>query len=416
MIRNLQFNSRIWMMISLINFFVVSVAGVVLRYKINFPLPWIDQKFLLHGHSHFAFTGWVSSALMALMVNYLSRSAVVTNYKKYHWLFIVNTVSAYGMLVAFTLQGYAPASITFSTLSIFVSYLFIFFYWKDLRGIKGKQHITNWFKTALLLLGISSIGPFTLAYLMANHIFVQDLYFSAIYFFLHFQYNGWFIFACFGLLFSAIGQKAGLGLLKINKRLFWILALTVVPGYLLSILGLKVPGYLFWIAAASAIVQLAAVLYNYRLLPAFRAGHHFRLSKMTAYLWILAYISFTLKIILQGFSIIPYFAEFAFSLRPVIVAYLHLCFLGVVSFFVLGCFNLVLAKANRELNTTGLFIFISGVLVQEGALMVQALDAIAFKGVAHTAIILLVAAVLMALGLAITVIRATAFKGTKKPL
>ncbi|WP_449436872.1 hypothetical protein [Pedobacter steynii] len=147
----------------------------------------IDQKFLLHGHSHFAFVGWVSLALMTLMVNYLTRSGIVTNYKKYHWVFLANTITAYGMLISFTVQGYALASITFSTLSIFVSYFFIFYYWKDLSGIKGNQHISNWFKFALVLLGISSIGPFMLAYLMANNIFIQDLYFSAIYFFFIFN-------------------------------------------------------------------------------------------------------------------------------------------------------------------------------------------------------------------------------------
>lgn len=414
--RTNQFNSRRWIIISLMNFFVVSVAGIILRYKINFPLPWVDQKFLLHGHSHFAFVGWISLALMALMVNYLSRSAIITNYKKYNWLFIANTISAYGMLIAFTAQGYALASITFSTLSIFVSYFFIFYYWKDLSGIKGDQHTSNWFKFALVLLGISSIGPFTLAYLMANRIFVQDLYFSAIYFFLHFQYNGWFLFACFGLLFSFVQQKEDMHLLKINRGLFLILALTVIPSYLLSILGLKVPAYLFWIAAISAIVQLSVVFYNYRLLEALRSRPDFSLNQMTAYLWTLAYISFALKIVLQSFSIIPYFADFAFSLRPVIVAYLHLCFLGVISFFILGCCNIVLARVGRELNKTGLFIFISGVLLQEGALMVQALDAIAFNGVVHTGIVLFLAAVMMAVGLAITLIKAGYFINAKRPL
>lgn len=414
--QNNQFNNRRWIIISLFNFFVVSVAGIILRYKINFPLPLIDQKFLLHGHSHFAFAGWVSLALMTLMVNYLSRSGVVTNYKKYHWLFTANTIVSYAMLIAFTQQGYALASITFSTLSILVSYFFIFYYWKDLSGIKGKQHIINWFKFALVLLGISSVGPFTLAYLMANHIFVQDLYFAAIYFFLHFQYNGWFLFVCFGLLFSFVQQNDNLHLLNINRRLLLILALTVLPGYLLSIMGLKVPVYLFWIAAITAIVQLSAVFYNYRLLQELRSVPKFHLNRLTGYLWMLAYFSFALKIVLQSFSVIPYFADFAFSLRPVIVGYLHLCFLGVISFFILGCCNLVLAKVSRELNKTGLFIFISGVLLQEGALMVQALDAIAFKGVTHTGIVLFLAAVMMAVGLGVILIKAGYFINAKRPL
>jgi hypothetical protein len=416
MARNNLFNCRRWIIISLTNFFVVSVAGVILRYKINFPLPFIDQKFLLHGHSHFAFVGWVSLALMSLMVNYLTRSGVVTNYKKYHALFIINTISAYGMLIAFTAQGYALFSITFSMLSIFVSYFFIFYYWKDLNRVSGKRYITNWFKFALLLLGISSMGPFALAYLMASHIFVQDLYFSAIYFFLHFQYNGWFLFACFGLLFSFVQSEEDSSVLRISKRLFIILASTVLPSYLLSILGLKVPAYLHWIAASSAIIQLSAVFYNHRLLQEFRSKPDLHVSKTTGYLWTLAWVSFALKIVLQGFSVVPYFADFAFSLRPAIVGYLHLCFLGVISFFILGCCNIVLGKVGRELSKPGLLVFVSGVLVQEVALMVQALDAITFKAAVDTGIILLLAAVAMAAGLAITLIKAGHFIKGERPL
>ncbi|WP_449436873.1 hypothetical protein [Pedobacter steynii] len=192
--------------------------------------------------------------------------------------------------------------------------------------------------------------------------------------------------------------------------------MTVLPGYFLSIMGLKVPVYLFWIASITAIVQLLAVFYNHRLLQTLRSSPNFQVNKMTGYLWRLAYISFALKIVLQSFSIIPYFADFAFSLRPVIVGYLHLCFLGVISFFILGCSNLVLAKVSRELNKTGLFIFISGVLLQEAALMVQALDAIAFKGVADTGIVLFLAAVMMAVGLAVILIKSGYFINAKRPL
>lgn len=398
--QTIQFNSMKWIRIALINFFIVALAGVVLRYKINFPLPLINQKYLLHGHSHFAFAGWVSLALMALMVNYLLKSGQTTNCKKYHWLLMANTVTAYGMLITFIFQGYAALSIAFSTLSIFVSYFFIYYYWKDLRCIKDDQQITIWFKSALILLGVSSAGPFALAYLMASHTIIQDLYFSAIYFFLHFQYNGWFIFACLGLLFSLLKEKKQLNLLKISKNLFNILALTVVPTYLLSILGLQAPLYLFWIAAISAILQLGVLFYSYRLLQVIRDSSDTRLKKMTSYLWALAYASFCLKIILQSLSIIPYLSDFAFSLRPVIIGYLHLCFLGVISFFILGIFVEVLAKEGMQLSKSGLLIFILGVLSQEGILMVQAFDAIIFQTPFNTNIILFLSATVMATGLA----------------
>ncbi|SDI99863.1 hypothetical protein SAMN04487898_10136 [Pedobacter sp. ok626] len=399
----IQFNSSRWIRIALINFLIVALAGVILRYKINFPLPFINQKFLLHGHSHFAFVGWVTLALIAMMVNYLIRSDVVTNYRKYHWLLIANTLTAYGMLFAFIFQGYALLSITFSTLSIFVSYFFIYHYWKDLNKIKQEGHITIWFKSALILLGISSIGAFGLAYLMASRTVIQELYFAAIYFFLHFQYNGWFIFSSFGLLFSFLKERNKPHFIKINKHLFLTLAIAVVPSYLLSIFGLKIPDYLFWIGTISAIIQLAALFYSYKLLQAIQKSLSIQFTKMTALLWSLAYISFVLKIILQTLSIIPYFSSFAFGLRPVIIGYLHLCFLCVISFFILGYINELLTRKGIKLNKSGLLIFIFGVILQEVVLMIQALDAMMNKTSANTHIVLLIAAIAMASGLAMLV-------------
>jgi len=119
------FKTKQWVRVAFINFCIVALAGVTLRYKINFPLPSVNQKYLLHAHSHFAFDGWVAVALMALMVNYLQQHNVVCNYKKYHWILIANCITAYGMFISFMLEGYAFYSITFSMLSIFISYFFI---------------------------------------------------------------------------------------------------------------------------------------------------------------------------------------------------------------------------------------------------------------------------------------------------
>ena len=69
----MEFSVRHWCRISLFNLLVLSLIGVTLRYKIAYYFPYIDQKHLLHGHSHFAFAGWVSMALMVLMVHYLEK-------------------------------------------------------------------------------------------------------------------------------------------------------------------------------------------------------------------------------------------------------------------------------------------------------------------------------------------------------
>ncbi len=144
------FKTTQWLGVALLNFCIVALAGITLRYKINFSLPFVDQKFLLHAHSHFAFTGWVAQALMALMVNHLQAAGLATNYKKYTRVLSANCAVAYGMLISFTLQGYAAFSITFSTLSIFVSYIFIYYLWRDLNRLQDESPARPWFKAALV--------------------------------------------------------------------------------------------------------------------------------------------------------------------------------------------------------------------------------------------------------------------------
>ena len=47
-----------------VNLAIVALLGVIMRYKILYPLPFVDQKKFLHAHSHFAFSGWVTLALI----------------------------------------------------------------------------------------------------------------------------------------------------------------------------------------------------------------------------------------------------------------------------------------------------------------------------------------------------------------
>ena len=394
-----SFNAKKWIQIALINFCIVALAGVTMRYKINFSLPAVDQKYLLHGHSHFAFDGWVAIALMTLMVNYLQKHNVITNYKRYHRILIASCLVAYGMFVSFIIQGYALYSITFSTLSILVSYFFIFNLWRDLNKVEDKSYAPKWFKGGLVLWAFSSLGAFSLAYLMANHIMVQDYYFAAVYFFLHFQYNGWFLFVCFGLLFSFLYSKGFLPTVAIGKKIYIIMAITVVPTYFLSILWLKLPKALHLIADISGILQLVVLFYFIQLLPVVKKSIPKKISKTARYLWIMASVAFIFKIVLQMLSIIPYLSHFAFGFRPVVIGYLHLSFVGIISFFILGYFNEVLKPTHRHIDGGGIFVFVSGFVVQEIVLMLQGLEAMEVEPLPYANMILFFCAILMATGL-----------------
>ena len=134
-----QVQTHKWLKIAFLNLLIVALLGTLMRYKIAYSFPFIEQKKFMNAHSHFAFAGWISQALMVLMVNYLSTLTTKSVFKKYRWVFIANLVTAYGMLLTFPWEGYGFLSIIFSTLSIFVSYAFAFIYWRDINKIKIKS-------------------------------------------------------------------------------------------------------------------------------------------------------------------------------------------------------------------------------------------------------------------------------------
>jgi hypothetical protein len=312
---------------------------------------------------------------------------------------LADVIASYAMFISFIIQGYDVWSITFSTLTIFISYFFIFFYWKDLNKVVDAGFSRAWQKAALLLWAFSSMGAFMLAYLMANHIMIQDLYFSAVYFFMHFQYNGWFLFVCFGVFFSYMHR---LGLIRIgvlSRRLFIVMAITVVPTYFLSILWMRLPLALHWIANISAVLQLLVLFYFFKILQVVRKSESIQFTWSTKWLWIMASTAFILKIILQMLSTMPFLSHFAFGFRPVVIGYLHLSFVGVISLFILGYINEFIHRFRGRVSGIGAVIFVTGFVVQEIILMLQGLEAMNVEPIKYANIILFYCAILMAAGL-----------------
>jgi len=198
---------RKWLNISFFNLLILALIGVILRYKIAFAFPFVDQKHLLHGHSHFAFAGWITQILMVLMVQHLCQHKGDGMFKKYRRVLYGNLLTAYGMLIFFPLEGFGWGSNIFSTLSIINSWFFACMFWKDLAGINDKSTGHYWFKAALLFYVISSLGAFSLMYMAITRVIHQNWYLAAEYYYLHFQYNGWFFFACMGLLISGLKKR-----------------------------------------------------------------------------------------------------------------------------------------------------------------------------------------------------------------
>jgi hypothetical protein len=385
---------RNWLRISLFNLLLVACLGVVMRYKIAYSLPFIDQRNLLHAHSHFAFAGWITQALMSLLVGYLAEKGKTNAFRKYTPVLLANLVTAYGMLFTFPFMGYKFLSILFSTLSIFVSYWFAVQYWIDLDKLKLKSSSHACFKAAIVFNAVSSAGAFSLAYMLATKHIQPNSYLASIYFFLHFQYNGWFFFACLGLLFSQV-VSSGIPE-KALRKIFMLSFAACVPAYLLSALWLPVPALIYFIVVLAVLCQLAGWVWLVKLLlkipkniiPSFARG-----------IFIFCAVAFSIKLCLQAGSVIPALSKLAFGFRPIVIGYLHLVLLGVMSLFI---FAWIIAKNLIHVNRWmryGTIIFISGIIINETLLMIQGVADLSYRPVNGINLLLFIAALMLCTGM-----------------
>ncbi|OWP79844.1 hypothetical protein BWK63_14165, partial [Flavobacterium covae] len=236
----MKITNKNWLFISIFNLFIVVILGTIMRYKIAFEFPFFQQKNLLHSHSHFAFSGWITQTLFILLGSF--QNQLVS--KKYNMLLVINLICSYGMLFSFIMQGYGLISIILSTLSIIITYFFVYYFYKDNK----ENTISNiWIKGGLFFNIFSTLGTFCLAYMLATKNINETIYYSSIYFYLHFQYNGWFFFSIIGLFIKNLSLD-----IKTTKQLrnsFYVFFISCIITYVLSILWGKIPKWLFVLTA-----------------------------------------------------------------------------------------------------------------------------------------------------------------------
>ena len=386
-----------WLKVSLFNLLLVAILGTTLRYKIVYYLPFIDQKYLMHAHSHFAFTGWITMAIMTLMVTYLAGELGEEMFKKYRWILYANLLTAYGMLFSFPFEGYGKFSISFSTLSVITSYIFAYVCWIDLNKIRQKDSSHYWFKAGLVFNALSSLGTYALAYMMATKSIHQGNYLASIYFYLHFQYNGWFFFACMGLLNARILKHIIPA--HIVTKVFWLFALSCIPTFFLSALWMLIPLWIYILVILAAIAQLAGWIWLLYLLKKRWTYIKDNFSLTARRILALSAIALTLKLLLQLGSTIPSLSRLAYGFRPIVIGYLHLVLLGVISLFLLGymsgCGYILVNKTAIK----GMCIFVTGIIINEILLMIQGIADLGYTNIPYINELLFITACILLSGM-----------------
>jgi len=347
---------------SVFNLLLLSIVGVILRLYPLVNVTFFDYKNVLHAHSHFAFGGWVMPILLVVTLKYFPEITGRIPYPHVRNISVSILVSAYGMLLSFPFRGYAPVSIGFSTLSILAGVYMTSEIWKAARGLKNISVL--FLKAGLVFLVLSAFGPFATGPLIAMGKAGTPLYFNAIYFYLHFQYNGWFTFAILAVLYKMI-EKAGS---PVNGKLVYrLFTFGCIPSYFLSTLWSHPHVVFYYISMGAALMQLIALVLFLKDLNLLKWR-----KDLTDWLLKAAILSFIVKNILQAISAIPVVADLANSHRNYIIAYLHMVLVGFISF---GALSLMLKRSDSNIRppvSAGLVLFVIAFVATETFLVLNA--------------------------------------------
>lgn len=371
-------NKHLWARISLFNLCIVAFLGVALRSKILFTLPFLNYLKLLDAHWHFAFDGWLTLALLFLLVEELLPENIISK-SVYRNLFTGIVACSYGILltVLFANNSFLPT--LFSASFILVTYAFGWTFLRDLRktGISKTVYLLAF--SAVVCLMVSSFGSITLIYLHLIQSLQPFAYRDASYVYLHLQYNGFFTLTSFALLFHRLYPSIS----KRSQQRFHffsvLLSLSIIPSLFLSFLW-QDPNTLFRVIAMIGSISIFLSV-SWFIISAFSIFKVSRLAGSVVRNTILiSTTAFILKMFLQSLTIFKSIGNAVFGDRPVIIGFLHLVFLGFVSTFILAYYIQVkILNVRENLTRYSLVIFVAGVICNELALMFQGVGAMFLK-------------------------------------
>ncbi|MEE9350315.1 MAG: hypothetical protein V3U80_09735 [Flavobacteriaceae bacterium] len=373
-------------------FFIISALyGLSLRlYKVVDFIP-IAYKNILQAHSHVTFLGWGFLGIISIIgLVFYPKKINDSRYLKI--LFNSMATMLLGMLISFPLQGYKLFSIVFLSVFLLCSYLYIYAILKALKAEKSNSAL--FIKTGIYYYYLSSIAIWAVAIITSKYGKI-DLYYNAVYFYLHFLYNGFFVFALFGLLLKYIELKA----IKINNtnvHYFYVFTnLACIPAYTLSLLWNKMPTAIYYVAGIAAMLQIISLYYLFQL---YKVYSKTLVSKQIKILSLVVFVSYFLKIILQFSSAFPIVIATSVAFKSFfIIGYLHLFTLGFMSLFI---FLLLTLFPKIILNKIGLLLFVTGIFLSELLLFGNGMLLVFFKnGLVSIDWLLLITSALMPIGL-----------------
>lgn len=356
---NSVFNTRYWIRWSLFNLFLVAVLGLLMRLKVVFELPWLNQKHLQMGHAQFAFQAWISQLLIVLLVGCIALQLQPEKLKKINRLLFAH--QAMNLIVLFLTLWLGMSLVAF-LLPLLLFGIQAMLLWQLYPVFREcSKNAARWLQWANVFLVFSYLASVGLGLTFGLGKMTIDSYLGWHYSHLHFQYNGWFWFAAIALLVNQLNSRNFV--LKNEGTIRHMMVFATAAGLFLSLLWLKLPPLLEVLAAVAALVQLFAWL----LFVAALRKYLLKVDAVRGYHWLLLLIAVavSLKQLMQPALLHDTMAAWAYGFRPVIIAYLHLVLLGIFSLFLLFYSHAFYLDGQTKNRMNGLKLFALAVLINE---------------------------------------------------
>lgn len=355
-----------WILVCFINFFIASLMGLLLRWMYVSPIEGVNFQFLMHGHSHVAMLGWVYLMLYCLIFHFFVPKEAQRK-PIYNRLFWVTEIAVVGMMIDFPAQGYAFVSILFSTLHIFCSYYFCHLIWKDAKPATFPEK--RMLRTALFFMMFSTLGVWCLGPAVGLMGKASAFYQIAIQFFLHFQFNGWFMFAVLALFFKQ-------SKMNIDEKKFGLFYNLFVIGTVLT-LALPVSWSLsnpifYWINVVGVVLQLFSAILFIQIIQTQFQTFFSPLSSLEKIVYRFALLSLALKILIQLVVLVPELTQVSHQIRNFVIGYIHLTMLGIITGFLFGfAFQNNYLNSKNSIQKWGTILFLLGFVATEILLFLQ---------------------------------------------
>ncbi|MDX1415962.1 MAG: hypothetical protein R3293_17330, partial [Candidatus Promineifilaceae bacterium] len=253
-------------------FLLAGLTGALMRFGAIYGFPWsLEFANLRHAHSHLMYFGWVTPAIMALIAAQIPAVSDRPPSSRFSWSILAVLLAGLLAYIPFLISGYRPVSVGDRSLPLSVMaaglniigwYLFIWQYWRELRGAPRNYPLQLW-DSALIFLIYASFGGWGVA--IITRLGVEDPFWSLAFthMFLDTFSIGWLTLAILGLAYATHPEAAGSRLARTSINLVFM-GLPVI--FLLGMPLHVVPPSVRWLGALGGLLVALGYLGHIRVL------------------------------------------------------------------------------------------------------------------------------------------------------